>query len=82
MLSLAQYEDDAVSVSLQSCPLYPVLCSLCPMLQQEEAIFEVKYVHAVWNLDHVHCALVIYLMLNLKVPCPFIAKPTCIPCTN
>jgi hypothetical protein len=30
------------------------------MLQREEAIFEVRYVHAIWNLDHVYSALVIF----------------------
>ncbi len=29
------------------------------MLRQEDAIFEVRYVYAIWNLDHVYRALVI-----------------------
>ena len=51
MLSLAPDEDDAVGISLHSCPLCAVMCLLCLMLQGEETVLEVRYVHAIWYFD-------------------------------
>jgi hypothetical protein len=60
MLSLAPYEDDAFNISLHSCPLHVVWCSLCPVLRQEEAILEVRYLHAIRNFDHVYHAFIVF----------------------
>ncbi len=74
MISMAPNEDDAVGVSFHPCSSCIFVGLLCPILRGEETKLEVGDMHAVCNLDLMHCAFV-SSMLNMKVPCPSMARP-------
>ena len=64
MISVAPDENDAVSVSFHPCSSSAVVGLLCPMLRGEETKLEVGDVHAVGNLDFMHCAFVVFNVKN------------------
>ncbi len=81
MTSVAPDENDAVSISFHPCSSIAFAGLLCPMLRGEETKLEVGDVHAVWNLDLMHCAFVVFNVKD-EGPMSFDGEAFSIPCTD